>query len=49
MVTRLRLYNINVQMNLNCCKSLVKEQDSIVAIVTKKIIHFFENIFENTY
>ena len=29
MVTRLRVYNINVQMKLDCCKSFIKEQDSI--------------------
>ena len=29
MVTRLRFYNINVQMNLNCYKGFMKEQDSI--------------------
>ena len=44
MVTRLRFYNINVQMNLNSCRSFIKEQDSIC-----DCIHFFGNIFENTY
>ena len=29
MVSPLRFYNINVQMNLSRCKSLIKEQDSI--------------------
>ena len=37
MVTRLRFYNINVQMNLNCYKGFTKEQDSIWDCNYKKL------------
>ena len=44
MVAHLRFHNINVQMNLNCCKSFIKEQDSICDCY-KKLYSLFREHF----